>query len=76
MTPADMHTFARSVVLGTQMKTPPAAYVRIGYEYEKAKAPDRARAVAESIRRLIEAEHPSDRAEARALIEQGRKEAR
>ncbi len=58
------------------MKTPPAAFIRAGYEYEKAKTPDRARAVAEAIRRLLEAEHPNDRAEARRLIEQGRKEAR
>ena len=78
MTNDDMHALARCLVLneGFTVKTPPAVYVHIGYQYEKAKTPDRARAVANSIRVLVEAEKPDDRAEARRLIEQGRKEAR
>ena len=58
------------------MKTPEAAFIRAGYNYEKAKTPDQARAMANAIRALIEAEHPHDRSEARRLVEQGRSEAR
>lgn len=53
-----------------------AKYIQMGYKYEKAADPARARAVAEIIRRMIEAEAIEDRAEARYLIERGRKEAR
>lgn len=53
-----------------------AKYIQMGYKYEKATEPSQARAVAEIIRRMIEAEAVEDRAEARRLIEQGRTEAR
>lgn len=53
-----------------------AKYIQIGYKFEKTTSPTQAQAVAETIRRMIEAEDISDRAEARHLIEQGRKEAR
>ena len=46
------------------------AYIQAGYRYERGQTP------AETLRRMIEAEHIDDRAEARRLIEQGRQEAR
>lgn len=58
------------------MKMPESAFIRAGYNYEKAKTPDQARAMANAIRALIEAEDPRDRAEARRLIDLGRQEAR
>ena len=45
-------------------------YINAGYKYEQGKTP------AETLRRMIESEHIEDRAEARRLIEQGRREAR
>jgi len=53
-----------------------AKYIQMGYKYEKAASNDQARAVAGIIRRMIEAESIEDRAEARYLVERGRKEAR
>lgn len=53
-----------------------AKYLQMGYKFEKAADPAQARAVAETIRRMIEAEDIEDRAEARYLVERGRKEAR
>ena len=53
-----------------------AKYVQMGYKFEKASDPSQARAVAETIRNMIEAESIEDRAEARYLVERGRKEAR
>lgn len=47
-----------------------AEYINAGYRYEKNSLP------AESIRRMIESERVEDRAEARRLIEVGRREAR
>ena len=47
-----------------------AKYINAGYKYEQGKTP------AETLRRMIESEHIDDRAEARRLIEQGRREAR
>lgn len=58
------------------MKMPESAFIRAGYNYEKAKTPDQARAMSNAIRALIEAEDHRDRAEARRLIELGRQEAR
>ena len=46
------------------------AYINAGYRYERGQTP------AETLRRMIEAERIDDRAEARRLIEQGRREAR
>lgn len=51
-------------------------YIQLGYKFEKTTSPTQAQAVAEIIRRMIEAEEVGDRAEARHLIETGRKEAR
>ena len=45
-------------------------YITVGYRYERGKTP------AETLRQMIESEHIEDRAEARRLIEQGRREAR
>jgi len=45
-------------------------YINAGYMFEKNKL------AAESIRRMIESERVEDRAEARRLIEVGRREAR
>jgi len=51
-------------------------YIQAGYMYEKAKTGDQARARAEVIRLMIESERIEDRAQARHLVEQGRKDAR
>lgn len=51
-------------------------YVQMGYKFEKAADPSKARAIAETIRNMLEAEAIEDRAEARYLVERGRKEAR
>ncbi len=51
-------------------------YVQMGYKFEKAADPSKARAIAETIRNMLEAESIEDRAEARYLVERGRKEAR
>ena len=45
-------------------------YIQAGYRYEQGKTP------AETLRHMIEAEELDGRAEARRLIEQGRREAR
>jgi hypothetical protein len=50
-------------------------YINAGHQYERA-APQRAPVVAERIRHMLEAEHITDKPEARRLIEQGRAEAR
>ena len=53
-------------------------YIDLGYRFEKADSmsPALARSIAADIRRYIESERVEDRAEARRLVEQGRKEAR
>ena len=53
-----------------------SAYIEAGRKYEKATNPDKARAQAQTIRAMLSSEHPRDTAEARALIERGRAEAR
>lgn len=53
-----------------------AKYVQMGCKFEKAATPTQAQAIAETIRSMIEAEDIEDRAEARYLVERGRKEAR
>jgi len=53
-----------------------AEYINAGHKYEKASNPDKARAVAQHLRAMLSSEHPRDQAEARALIERGRAEAR
>jgi hypothetical protein len=58
------------------MNHTPADYVNAGYKYESARSPDAARAVAHKIRAMLTSETPEDQTEARALIEQGRSEAR
>ena len=52
------------------MKHTEHAYIEAGYRYEQGKTP------ADTIRAMLEKEHPHDRPEARRLIEQGRAEAR
>ena len=58
------------------MNHAPADYVNAGFKYESARSLDAARAQAYRIRAMLTSETPEDQAEARALIEQGRKEAR
>lgn len=58
------------------MNHAPADYVNAGYRYEAARGLDAARAVAHEIRTMLTSETPEDQTEARALIEQGRSEAR
>lgn len=53
-----------------------SAYIDAGYKFEKAQSPDRARAVAQTLRAMLTSETPEDQTEARRLIEQGRAEAR
>ena len=52
------------------MKYTEAEYINAGHAYEQG------RKAAETLRHMLEAETIDDRAEARRLIEQGRKEAR
>jgi len=58
------------------MKNTEHAYIQAGYKYERASTPNKGQAAAQTIRTMLDAEHHSDRAEARRLIEQGRTEAR
>lgn len=58
------------------MKHPENDYIQAGYRYEQAASPDAARAQAQRIRLMLEAEHLDEQAEARRLIELGRQEAR
>lgn len=51
-------------------------YIETGRKYERATNPDKARAVAYTLRAMLSSEHPTDQAEARRLIELGRAEAR
>lgn len=51
-------------------------YIEQGRKYERATNPDKARAVAYTLRAMLSSEHPADQPEARRLIEQGRAEAR
>lgn len=52
------------------MKHTESEYINAGYRYERGQTP------AETLRHMIEAEELDDRAEARRLIELGRREAR
>ena len=58
------------------MKHAQADYINAGYKYEKATSADKARAVAEGIRKMLQEEHITDQVDARYLVECGRKEAR
>ena len=58
------------------MNHPEADYIQAGYKYEKAITPAAAAARAQAIRVMLESEDIDDHAEARRLIEQGRREAR
>lgn len=51
-------------------------YIQTGYKFERATNPDRARAIAQTLRAMLSSETPEDQTEARRLIEQGRQEAR
>jgi hypothetical protein len=53
-----------------------AQYMDLGYRYEKAKTAGAAQAVAQAIRKAVEAEKVEDRAEARYFVDRGRQEAR
>ena len=58
------------------MKHAQADYINAGYRYEKANSADKARAVAEGIRKMLQEEHHTDLSDARYFVERGRKEAR
>jgi hypothetical protein len=58
------------------MKHPQAEYHNLGYKYEKATNANSARAVAETLRHMIQAEAIDEQQDARYFIERGRKEAR
>lgn len=58
------------------MKHAQADYINAGYKYEKATSADKARAVAEGIRRMLEQEAIVDHVDARYFVERGRQEAR
>lgn len=58
------------------MKHPQAEYINLGYKYEKATSADKARAVAETLRHMIQSEHITEQTDARYFIERGRQEAR
>jgi len=58
------------------MKHAQADYINAGYRYEKATSADKARAVAEGIRRMLQDEHIDEQSDARYFVERGRKEAR
>jgi hypothetical protein len=58
------------------MKHAQADYINAGYRYEKATNADKARAVAEGIRKMLQEERIDEQADARYFVERGRKEAR
>jgi hypothetical protein len=58
------------------MKHAQADYINAGYKYEKANSADKARAVAETIRHMIQSEHIDEQQDARYFVERGRTEAR
>jgi len=58
------------------MKHAQADYINAGYKYEKATTADKARAVAETIRHMIQGEALIDQSDARYFVERGRQEAR
>lgn len=58
------------------MKHAEADYINAGYKYESAKTHDKARAVAQTIRKMLDEETIEDQQDARYLIERGRQEAR
>ena len=58
------------------MKYAQADYINAGYKYEKANSADKARAVAETIRHMIQSEHIDEQQDARYFVERGRTEAR
>ena len=58
------------------MKHTESAYINAGYKYERANTPNQCAAASQSIRVMLEAERIDDRAEARALVDTGRQEAR
>jgi len=60
----------------SDMKHAQAEYINAGYRYEKANSADKARAVAETIRHMIQNETIRDQLDARYFVERGRKEAR
>ena len=58
------------------MKHAQADYINAGYKYETATSADKARAVAESIRKMLQEENINDHTDARYFVERGRQEAR
>ena len=58
------------------MKHAQADYINAGYRYERANNADKARAVAEGIRKMLQEEHIDEQSDARYFVERGRQEAR
>ena len=58
------------------MRHTEAEYINAGAAYERAPTPDAARAHAQGIRVMLEAERPEDQTYARQMIEHGRAEVR
>lgn len=58
------------------MKTPEAHYINAGHRYEQARTPGQVATATQIFRTYLEAEHPTDHAEARRLFDLGRQEAR
>jgi len=58
------------------MRHTESEYINAGAAYEGACTPDAARAHAQGIRTMLEAERPEDQAYARQMIEHGRAEVR
>ena len=59
------------------MRNPESTYTNLGYLFEKASDPERAREIHWAIRaKLAQEDTEEDKAEARRLVERGRQEAR
>jgi hypothetical protein len=59
-----------------QVTYPENAYIKAGYQYEKARTPEAAKEIARTIRLMLDAEPIKERQYARDLVETGRREAR
>jgi hypothetical protein len=58
------------------MTYPEHAYIKAGYQFEKARSTASAQDIARTIRLMIETESRTDRPHARQLVERGRQDAR
>jgi len=58
------------------MKHTEADYINAGFKYERARSPSQCAAASQHIRVMLESEQLRDHADARALVDTGRREAR